>query len=560
MIFFNSAIFILFFILILFSILGYGLFLSNFLSLNNKDFSFGIYGILGLLFSTFVSYLTHIFFSHNIYHNVLFHFIGLIIFFYFFTKNYFLSKKETKKIFFLVAASLIFLFISKNNEDFSYYHLPYTANIVNHKLQFGIAHFNIAFRTPSSLFYLQSLFYLPYINYYLFHSSGLLILIFSNLFFLDKFFFNTKSEKNIFIKILTCLFFVFINIVFAALAKYGTDRGGQIISLVIFILILEILNNKFLILEKCKLIILFIIYLISIKIYFLPYLLLFLIILFLSIKFRILNKILYDYKYILFSLFFAFLFLFINFTNSGCLVYPLSFTCFENFSWSVTIESVNRYNHWYQLWSKAGAAPDYRVENPEEYVKHFNWVKNWINNYFFTKVSDTLGAIFLIIIYFLIVLRKINHSARKNIYKYLSLYLLIILFFFLWFNRHPDLRYGGYALLVSIFFIPLSLYLSKFNYKDFILKKFFVLTVVLVICSFNLRNVMRIIDEFKRNDNYKYTNFPFYHIDKVPYSEASLDSDIKVFLVKNHCWATPSPCLTQNIKAKKIYNYDFFSE
>ena len=248
MIFFNSAIFILFFIIILFSILGYGLFLSNFLSLNNKDFSFGIYGVLGLLFSTFLSYLTHIFFSHNIYHNVLFHFIGLIIFFYFFTKNYFLSKKELKKIFFLVAASLIFLFISKNNEDFPYYHLPYTANIVNHKLQFGIAHFNIAFRTPSSLFYLQSLFYLPYINYYLFHCSGLLILIFSNLFFLDKFFFNTKSEKNLFIKILACLFFVFINVVFAALAKYGTDRGGQIISLIIFILILEILNNKLLIL------------------------------------------------------------------------------------------------------------------------------------------------------------------------------------------------------------------------------------------------------------------------------------------------------------------------
>jgi hypothetical protein len=140
------------------------------------------------------------------------------------------------------------------------------------------------------------------------------------------------------------------------------------------------------------------------------------------------------------------------------------------------------------------------------------------------------------------------------------LYLFIILFFFLWFYRHPDLRYGGYALLISIFFIPLSLYLSRFNYKDFILKKFFILTVVLVICSFNIRNVIRIIDEFKRNDNYKYTNFPFYHIDKVPYSEIRLDSDIKVFLVKNHCWATPSPCLTQNIKAKKIYNYDFFSE
>jgi hypothetical protein len=388
----------------------------------------------------------------------------------------------------------------------------------------------------------------------------LLILIFCNLFFLDKFFFNPKIKKNSFIIFLSCLFFVFINIVFAALAKYGTDRGGQIISFVIFILILEILNSKIFILEKCKLIIAFIIYLISIKIYFLPYLLLFLIILSLSIKFRILHKILYDYKFILFCSFFTFLFLLINFTNSGCLIYPLSFTCFENFSWSVTLESVDRYNNWYQLWSKAGAAPNYRVENPEEYIKYFNWVKNWINKYFFIKVPDTLAAIFLIIIYFLIALRKKKYSINKNIHKYLSLYSFIILFFFLWFYRHPDLRYGGYALLVSIFFIPLGLHLSKFNYKDYALKNFFMLTVILVLFSFNFRNVMRVIDEFKRNDNFKYTNFPFYHIDNVSYSEISLDNGIKVFMVKNHCWATPSPCLTQNIKAKKIYNYDLFAE
>ncbi len=560
MIFFNSIILILFFTLILFSILGYGLLLSNFLSLNNKNFSFGIYGILGLIFSTLISYLTHIFFPHNIYHNVSFHFIGLVIFFYFFLKNFSSSHKEIKKLFFLLFTSLIFLFVSKNNEDFPYYHLPYIANIVNHKLQFGIAHFNIAFRTPSSLFYLQSLFYLPYIKYYLSHSSSLLILIFCNLFLLDKFFFNLKIKKNFFIIILACLFFVFINTVFAALAKYGTDRGGQIISFVIFILILEILNSKILILEKCKLIILFIIYLISIKIYFIPYLLLFFVILFLSIKFRILYKLLYDCKFILFFLFFVFLFFLINFTNSGCLIYPLSFTCFENFSWSVTLESVQRYNNWYQLWSKAGATPNYRVENPEEYIKYFNWVKNWMNNYFFIKVPDTLAAIFLIITYFLLALRKKKYSINKSTYRYLSLYFFIILFFFLWFYKHPDLRYGGYGLLVSLFFIPLGLYLSKFNYKDYALKNFFMLTVILVICSFNLRNIVRVIDEFKRNDNYKYTNFPFYHIDNVSYSEISLDAGIKVFMVKNHCWATPSPCVTQNIKAKKIYNYDLFSE
>jgi hypothetical protein len=155
------------------------------------------------------------------------------------------------------------------------------------------------------------------------------------------------------------------------------------------------------------------------------------------------------------------LFFLINFTNSGCLIYPLSFTCFENFSWSVTLESVQRYNNWYQLWSKAGAAPNYRVENPEEYIKYFNWVKNWMNNYVFIKVPDTLAAIFLIITYFLLALRKKKYSINKSTYRYLSLYFFIILFFFLWFYKHPDLRYGGYGLLVSLFFIPLGLYLSK---------------------------------------------------------------------------------------------------
>ena len=40
---------------------------------------------------------------------------------------------------------------------------------------------------------------------------------------------------------------------------------------------------------------------------------------------------------------------------------------------------------WYELWSKGGAAPNFRVDNPEIYVLNFNWLKNWIEIYFLIK-------------------------------------------------------------------------------------------------------------------------------------------------------------------------------
>ena len=43
---------------------------------------------------------------------------------------------------------------------------------------------------------------------------------------------------------------------------------------------------------------------------------------------------------------------------------------------------------WYELWSKAGASPNYRVENVDVYLSGLNWVSNWIQNHFFNKISD----------------------------------------------------------------------------------------------------------------------------------------------------------------------------
>ena len=42
-------------------------------------------------------------------------------------------------------------------------------------------------------------------------------------------------------------------------------------------------------------------------------------------------------------------------------MYPVEFTCFSNFDWSLKHEA-KLMNDWYEQWSKAGAGPDFRVE------------------------------------------------------------------------------------------------------------------------------------------------------------------------------------------------------
>jgi hypothetical protein len=187
-------------------------------------------------------------------------------------------------------------------------------------------------------------------------------------------------------------------------------------------------------------------------------------------------------------------------------------------------------------------------------------VPKWFNTYFFAKVLETLGIISSIIfIFFLFLKRK---KFLKNQYnKYIILYLFIIFFFLLWFFNHPDLRYGGYVLLSSLFFIPTCIYLSKFYDKKIIFHKFFTIITIVSILIFNLINFLRIYSEFKRTDYYKYINFPFYHVENIPFDEIILKESIKVFFIKGgHCWATPSPCLTSKINGKISFNYEFFSK
>ena len=202
-------------------------------------------------FLTYKPYFSNIFIAHTKIHNLFFILIGNLFFFYFSRKN--LNKFNLSKNLFFLAIIFLIIFISllikKNHDDFPYYHFSYTYNLTQNSLDFGIGKINHGFRTPSSIFYLNSLFYLPLADYYLFNFSSAYVIGFSNLILLRKIFnlnlnWITYKKNLTSTNFLSLIIFIFINIFFYRLSEHGTDRSAQILIFILFIYFLKIFQNR----------------------------------------------------------------------------------------------------------------------------------------------------------------------------------------------------------------------------------------------------------------------------------------------------------------------------
>ena len=532
----NFFIFFLFYFLILISIIGYGTLVSVILNFNHIH-NVGFLGINGIFFLIFYSYLSNLFIAHSSIHNLIIVIVGIVIFFYSIKKKNLKFKKDL--IFLSIIFLLIFisLLIFKNHDDFPYYHFPYTYYLTQESFSFGIGQFVHAFRTPSSIFYLNSLFYLPIAEYFLFNFSTAYILGFVNIILLKKihiFFLHYKLEKGInyktdFINFLSLLVFIFINIFFYRLGEHGTDRSAQILIFVLIIFLFEYMKKS----NSSKIDLNFIYILlgiiVSLKAFYILYLSLFFPLFYYI--YRIKNTLRKTFYFFIFNKTFFILSLFIilvlfsYFANTGCLIYPLSFTCLESLSWSIPKTQVIASNDWFELWSKGGATPNFIVEDREKYIQGLNWVYNWTNIYFFNKVSDFLAGIIFLTSVILFYCYKFKNTSNINILNSIKnlygLIIVLIVLTFEWFYNHPALRYGGYCLICLLLFLPSSLWMSKFNidYKRYTQLVFSTILITLIV--FILRNYNRIYEEHKI---YGYRPFveTFYNLDDKIYFRVDL--------------------------------------
>ena len=557
----NIIIFFLTFYVMLISVIGYGMLFQNLCFGKIKDMRdqkviyIGFYGLFSL---TFISLISSLLVAHNFLHNIFLHLIGILLFLFLKAKN---KKNYFKIIFFISILAISALLISKTHDDFSYYHLPFTKYLTEHKVIFGIGNLGHGFNFVSSLFYLNSTLYLPFIEYFSFHFTLIFFLVFFNFFLLKEI---TLKNNHEIIKFLCLFAFAFFNLSFNRLAEFGTDKAGQ---LLIVILIIKIFQHICFDKEKNKLKnILFLIPLlglcISFKTYFLSYILLGLAIISLDIKFfKNLKTIFYSKSFIIFFLF-LFVYLSHHFITTGCLISPLSSTCFGNkFVWAGDNNYFKELSFFLEQWAKAGAGPNFRVENASEYVRHFNWVSHWFEEYFLKKGLDQFGILISVFLVIFLMFKNLKFKVRTYVLnkKILFFYSIILSIFLIWFLKHPSLRYGGYSIFFLVLSIPAAIIFYKIDNKNFFEKKF-KFFALLIIIIFNVKNIDRINKEFSRVDLYKFDNFPFFTIIDKKFVSEKNSSGLTIHKTNGHCWNIPTPCTGSlnakfNIKKKNGYYF-----
>ena len=495
---FNIFFLFFFYFFIVFSITGFGMLFSSLILKKSTDSNIGYIGIFGLFFVSIYSYISSNFFAHSLFHNLFFNFLGLFLFIFFFFKD---KKKYNYKLFALV---FLILFISilahKSHDDFGYYHFPYTYFLTQFSSVYGLGFYDLGFRTPSSLFYINSLFYLPVASFYLFNLTATLVMGFANIILLTNIFNSFKSNIFNFISFLSLILFAFINIFFSRISEHGTDLSAQILILILILDLLIITNFYEKSKSKVNSLLILISLIISFKAFYILYsIFIFYLFYFLIIKNNLTEIIKKNYLNIFFCFILIFLVLITNFQITGCFIYPLSLSCLYNFPWSLDFKEVESISRWYEQWSKAGAGPNFRVENSQVYIEHFNWVKHWFFNYFVGKGTDLFfGLVFLLTVVILVFYSKNKKVTEKRNYKLILLILAVLLFE--WFYKHPAFRYGGYCLIVLIFFIPFSILLEKFNENNKKVIKKYLVILIITLAIFFFRNVNRIYKEIVKYD------------------------------------------------------------
>ena len=150
-----------FFLLItILSIIGYGAFIIKNQS-NIKSYNIFNYFFLGIIALLILSVIYYILIPNNKLINLFILVIGLIL-------NYkLLSFKEVKFIFLITILLYSGLLISKTHEDFSVYHFQHIKELSDGYIKFGLSNLDHRYFYASIFSYIQTLFILPYFDYYL---------------------------------------------------------------------------------------------------------------------------------------------------------------------------------------------------------------------------------------------------------------------------------------------------------------------------------------------------------------------------------------------------------
>ena len=500
---FNSTI-------LIFTLISAGHFFSKIILQNNNQLEISHYGILGIIFLSIISFILNLIAPLNeMISNFIFIFI-ILNFFIIKFKNKLQITNFIKKIIPLILLNILLISYSNYYDpDGAWYHLPFSRLINDYKIILGSASLHPMFGSHSILQYFAASLHnsLTGPNGVLFVNS--LIGAFFLMFFYEKY----KLEKNFYLKIFLFMALVLFFIEMNRVSEYGNDTGGHLFFILTIFFSLKILLEK-----KLTPIAFKEICLLSLFTFFIKPLLIF--ILFIPAWLYIKNNLYKNFSFVpLFSVLITFFWLSKNTLLTGCLIYPLNFTCIEKLSWyssnSNFLISAKNSSQFSELHSKGWKNFDQNIrkfvnyenelEKKENFKNSFKWVNSYIEGGYYNNILKKvdyyiifLALVFLILFY----LSKKSRLRREKLFKKgdlkkinILLYLNLI-FFFIFIIKFPDGRYGLSYMFVVIYFIFIYIFCYlNFNLRFLKLVKILNFFLIILFTVFLLKNSMKILTQ-----------------------------------------------------------------
>ncbi len=513
---------LVFFFIILATTQGYGIFLKEIILDKKIILNQSEIGIIGFFFLLILSILTHFFIPLSSYSNSIIVLIGII--FYIINLKYFWSV-NIKYFFPIIIFLSILSFSFEYHSDYFWYHLPYINLLANNKIIFGSSNLNDFFGYGHGWLDIMAIFNLPIFESY-FTSFVSIIFITYYIYFLISLF---QYSKDDILKTWSLLCLIFFFLQYPLLKDYGAEIHMNLLYVMICLNIYlfyyraENKENYFLLIIFLTT---FVFFLRLNAIIFLP-----LILLFFTLNYKYLfnffnNRV----KLFLFFLVSIVLLILKNIIISGCIAYPIYFTCFDNFSWGTGFNQA--YERFQMLSAQSKGYLLYVVyeknyetiynfyqfaksENfisPNEYLNQIgNWLIYWLK---YEHDKERIGNIILIL-FSVIIFTRAFHFKSLIIFENLKIiknnFWLIILFFLpiiSYFILLPQGRYGGFGIFFILFsFITSILIINKSD------KNYAVLTILSIsIVYFIFKNY----DNISQNKHVSiYNTYPTTEINKV---------------------------------------------
>ncbi len=511
--------FLLSIIVIFITSYSYGIFFKKFFIKSNKDlvFNLGETIILGYFFLLIISLLFHFFIPINYFFTI---FILLIALCYFSLNFYTLLKFNLKNLLIIFSISFLGFVSSKSHPDFEWYHLPYLNYLQNYKIVFGIGNLSDFLGYSQTWNDIIGIFRIPIVDYRVANFAPIIFcisIVYSILHF-------ANISKFHYVKVFIYLILIFIISKYYKFDEYGGHIPpiflGFLINIYFFIFIIE--NNKdneYSIILKIFIFSFFLIFLRANYIFILP-----IIIYFLIFKFKIVYEILLNKKFVLLVIFVPSIFVIKNIIVSGCIYYPIDFSCISNekLSWSIgkeyakerfdLVKALSR--GWSSYITLNGNIPsrlDYfepmlkgLIMKPAEYLAIYKntWFKYWLNT---GDAKKLLNNIFIMFFCFLVLsfksgIFKILSCESKLFKKYIIVFVVFLIQIYLCYKFAPQTIYGADVVTVVFLSLIVSFFLQNINLNYSISKFLMGLLFFISISYFEYKNIFRLYEELK-NDN-----------------------------------------------------------